>query len=404
MSNMFLNVVSTFKGDGLAAATRQLGAFGNAAGGLGGTLGKVGAALASFGVAAKAVQFTKESIDSARDLERNLFSVKTVFDEFAPAIEKFSLNAEGLGLAQKDAAKASVFLGSVLKQSGFSMEFVTSETQKLVELGVDLAATYGYDVQEALLGMTALFRGEYDPIEKFGVAMKQSEINSELAARGLDKLEGSARRNAEQTIRLELLYQRAADASGAFRAQSGNLYVEQKKLKDGSKEVDDIGERAKEFGKKAAAAFAVAGAAVGAFAISAVKAAAEDEAAQLKLAETIRSTTKATDDQIKGVEKYITQTSIAAGITDDQLRPAFSPRDMMFVDAVQSTSTQIARMMNVPAYYISADQNTSMTYANVQDERRQFVSLSLAPYVHAIQDRLSMDDITARGNIVKFVN
>jgi phage portal protein BeeE len=81
---------------------------------------------------------------------------------------------------------------------------------------------------------------------------------------------------------------------------------------------------------------------------------------------------------------------------------AFSPRDMMFVDAVQSTSTQIARMMNVPAYYISADQNTSMTYANVQDERRQFVSLSLAPYVHAIQDRLSMDDITARGNIVKF--
>ena len=81
---------------------------------------------------------------------------------------------------------------------------------------------------------------------------------------------------------------------------------------------------------------------------------------------------------------------------------AFSPRDMMFVDAIQQMSTQVARMMNVPAYYISADQNTSMTYANVQDERRQFVSLSLAPYVHAIQDRLSMDDITARGNIVKF--
>jgi uncharacterized protein YidB (DUF937 family) len=230
MSNMFLNVVSTFKGDGLSAATKQLGAFGSAAGGLGSTLGKVGAALATFGLATKAVQFTQNSIDSARDLERNLFSVKTVFDEFAPAIEKFTLNAEGMGLAQKDAAKASVFLGSVLKQSGFSMEFVSSETQKLVELGVDLAATYGYDVQEALLGMTALFRGEYDPIEKFGVAMKQSEINSELAARGLDKLEGAARRNAEQTIRLELLYQRAADASGAFRAQSGNLYVEQKKL------------------------------------------------------------------------------------------------------------------------------------------------------------------------------
>jgi len=65
-------------------------------------------------------------------------------------------------------------------------------------------------------------------------------------------------------------------------------------------------------------------------------------------------------------------------------------------------STQVARLMNVPAYYISADMNNSMTYANVQDERRQFVSLSLAPYLHAIQDRLSMNDITASTNIVKF--
>jgi hypothetical protein len=98
----------------------------------------------------------------------------------------------------------------------------------------------------------------------------------------------------------------------------------QKKLAAGSKDIDSIGERAAEFGRKAAIAFAAAGAAVGAFAVSAVKAAAEDEAAQLKLAETIRSTTAATDAQIKGVERYITQTSIAAGITDDELRPAFS--------------------------------------------------------------------------------
>jgi hypothetical protein len=230
MSNMFLNIVSTFKNDGIASATRQLGAFGKQAGGLGSTLGKVGAALASFGIAAKAVQFTTQSIDSARDLERNMFSLKTIFDEFTPTMTKFVEGAHNIGLSQKDAAKASTFLGSVLKQSGFSMEAVTEQTQKLVSLGVDLAATYGYDVQEALLGMTALFRGEYDPIEKFGVAMKQSEINAILAERGLNKLTGAAFRNAEQTVRMELLYQRAADATGAFTAQSGNLFVEQKKL------------------------------------------------------------------------------------------------------------------------------------------------------------------------------
>jgi hypothetical protein len=230
MSNMFLNIVSTFKNDGISAATRQLGAFGKQAGGLGSTLTKVGAALASFGIASKAVEFTKSSIDSARDLERNMYSLNTVFGKMAPIMNEFTRNAHEIGLSQKDAAKATVFLGSVLKQSGFSMEETTRQSQKLVSLGVDLAATYGYDVQEALLGMTALFRGEYDPIEKFGVAMKQSEINAELAARELDHLTGAARRNQEQIIRMELLYERAADATGAFTGQSGNLFVEQMKL------------------------------------------------------------------------------------------------------------------------------------------------------------------------------
>jgi phage portal protein BeeE len=75
---------------------------------------------------------------------------------------------------------------------------------------------------------------------------------------------------------------------------------------------------------------------------------------------------------------------------------------MGYVDLIQNMSTQVARLMNVPAYYISADMNNSLTYSNVQDERRQFVSLSLAPYLHAIEGRLSMNDITASTNIVKF--
>lgn len=81
---------------------------------------------------------------------------------------------------------------------------------------------------------------------------------------------------------------------------------------------------------------------------------------------------------------------------------AFSPKDMMYNEAVQNLSTQIARTMNVPAYYLSADQNTTMTYANVQDERKQFYALSIEPFVQAIQTRLSMDDISTSGHEVKF--
>jgi HK97 family phage portal protein len=81
---------------------------------------------------------------------------------------------------------------------------------------------------------------------------------------------------------------------------------------------------------------------------------------------------------------------------------SFSPKDMMYNEAVQNLSTQIARTMNVPAYYLSADQNTTMTYANVQDERKQFYALSIEPYIQAIQARLSMDDISTAGHEVRF--
>lgn len=98
----------------------------------------------------------------------------------------------------------------------------------------------------------------------------------------------------------------------------------QKKLEAGSKDVESIGDKISDFSKKAAIAFAAAGAAVGAFAVSAVKAAAEDETAQKQLAATIEATTNATAKQIAGVEEYIKQTSISIGVTDDQLRPAFA--------------------------------------------------------------------------------
>ena len=81
---------------------------------------------------------------------------------------------------------------------------------------------------------------------------------------------------------------------------------------------------------------------------------------------------------------------------------SFSPKEMMYSDAIFNLATEISRLCNVPAYYVSADANNSMTYANVQDERKQFLTLSLQPFITAIEDRLSMDDITARGNVVKF--
>jgi hypothetical protein len=99
-----------------------------------------------------------------------------------------------------------------------------------------------------------------------------------------------------------------------------------KKLGEADKAVESNSSKIADFGKKAAAAFAVAAAAAVAYgtklAIDGVKAAIEDEQAQLRLAAALKSATGATDDQIKATEAMILKTSLATGVADDQLRPA----------------------------------------------------------------------------------
>ena len=98
------------------------------------------------------------------------------------------------------------------------------------------------------------------------------------------------------------------------------------KLNQADNAVETNSEKISAFGKKAAAAFAVAAAAAVAYgtklAVDGVKAAIEDEAAQLRLANALRTATGATNDQIKATEDFILQTSLATGVADDQLRPA----------------------------------------------------------------------------------
>jgi hypothetical protein len=99
-----------------------------------------------------------------------------------------------------------------------------------------------------------------------------------------------------------------------------------KKLGDADKAVETNSSKISEFGKKAAAAFAIAAAAAVAYgtklAIDGVKAAIEDEQAQLRLAAALRTATGATEGQIRATEDFILQTSLATGVADDQLRPA----------------------------------------------------------------------------------
>lgn len=113
-----------------------------------------------------------------------------------------------------------------------------------------------------------------------------------------------------------------------------------KKLDTGANEVEGFGGKLEKFGKVAAAAFAAAAAAAAAYAgklaIEGVKAAIEDEAAQVRLANALKNVTDVTDDQIKAIEEQILKTSLATGVADDKLRPALQRLTVATRDVTKS--------------------------------------------------------------------
>jgi hypothetical protein len=113
-----------------------------------------------------------------------------------------------------------------------------------------------------------------------------------------------------------------------------------KKLGEADKAVETNASKIADFGKKAAAAFAVAAAAAVAYgtklAVDGVKSAIEDEQAQLRLAAALKTATGATDAQIKATEEYIRQTQLATGITDNDLRASFQRLSVSTKDTTQS--------------------------------------------------------------------
>jgi hypothetical protein len=124
-----------------------------------------------------------------------------------------------------------------------------------------------------------------------------------------------------------------------------------KGLNKADNNVTSFGSKVTDFGKKAGLAFAVAGAAAAAYAgkllVDGVKSAIADAAAQERLAKTLENVTGATEAQIAATEDYITKTSLAFGVTDDELRPSIerlsrATGDLQKAQELQTVAIDIA--------------------------------------------------------------
>jgi hypothetical protein len=79
----------------------------------------------------------------------------------------------------------------------------------------------------------------------------------------------------------------------------------------------------------------------------------------------------------------------------------WSPEQLEMGAARQEAVLEIARLAGVDAEELGVS-TTSRTYANQFDRRKSFTDFTLGAYISAIQDRLSMPDVTPAGYLARF--
>lgn len=197
------------------AGSRSGSAF---SGGLKKALAGVGVMIAGLGIA----QQVRSSIEEASNVQQGRGAAESVYGASAKEAKR---NARGAatnyGLSESQYLESATLMGTMGKNLlGVAEEDLAGWSDQQVSWASDLAATYGGSTQEALEAISSMLRGEYNPIERYGVTVTAA-LADELA-----KAEGISR--AEAT--LALAQTQSADAQGMFAKESDTYAGQMQRL------------------------------------------------------------------------------------------------------------------------------------------------------------------------------
>lgn len=172
----------------------------------------------------------KKSVDAASEMQQASGAVEAVFKGQADVIKQYADEAaQHVGLSAAEYSNMAALMGAQLENLGISQGDLIPTTKQLIEMGADLASMYGGTTKEAVEALSAAFRGEYDPIERYAMSIRKSDINAGLAAKGLNGLEGEALRTAETQELLALLTEQSSVATGNFAKEADTMAGQQQR-------------------------------------------------------------------------------------------------------------------------------------------------------------------------------
>lgn len=173
--------------------------------------------LAQFFSAAVVVNELRKVVGAASRLEQAVGGSAAVFGRFQRDIDQAArTSARAMGLSEAAFRELSSQIGGLLQGLGFTQQEAAKTSIKLAQMGADLAATFGGRPEEAVQALGAALRGEFDPLERFGISLNVTQANLKAVELGLASSTSKVDLNARAQAALAIITERGALAAGQY--------------------------------------------------------------------------------------------------------------------------------------------------------------------------------------------
>jgi len=168
--------------------------------------------------------------NSASRLQQSGGAIDSVFASNADQVKAWAKAADqSVGLSEAAYGELASTIGAQLKNMGTPLDQVAAKTDELIRTGADLSATYGGTTADAVGALGSALRGETDPIEKYGIAIKQATIEAKVGKGNLKGMTDEQAKQAKTTALLSLVTEQAGGAMGAFGREADTAAGQQQR-------------------------------------------------------------------------------------------------------------------------------------------------------------------------------
>lgn len=151
-------------------------------------LKQVGGAMGVAFAGQQVLQFGKDILMAASDMNESLGKMNVVFGDNAKQVEAWAnTSATAMGLSKQGAVEAAGTYGNLFQAFGMGQGEATKMSTSLVQLASDMASFNNTSVDDALLALRSGLSGETEPLKKFGVALSDVRLKTEAVSLGLIK-------------------------------------------------------------------------------------------------------------------------------------------------------------------------------------------------------------------------